>query len=334
LARVRFSHQDKWHLYSELEKLAGAGFSIADSIETVLEQRPPPGQGAFLKELKAGLDAHKTVGDSVAAIRGVVVTPLESTILSAAEKGGHLPEGFGHLSEYFAMAHRTAREIKGKLIYPLVLLHCGILIPAAPKLILAPDKKAVVFQTLGLLLGLYLVVGSGILLFRQLHRNSARGVAADGFLRKIPMVGKVRQALAMSRFTKVFEIFLLAGQRMDTGLKAASEAAQSGLILDAVTREVIPVVRAGNRAGPALNHRAFPPAFARSYVTAEKAGSLDKDMHRWAIVYQEEALTRMERLASAVPKIIYGFIVIFVVWQILSMYMGYLGGMMKMIDEI
>ena len=46
---------------------------------------------------------------------------------------------------------------------------------------------------------------------------------ADSLLNRIPLLGKVRKFSALERFSSVFEIFLLAGMKMDESTRAAPD---------------------------------------------------------------------------------------------------------------
>jgi type II secretory pathway component PulF len=209
------------------------------------------------------------------------------------------------------------------MIYPVVLLHAGVLLPGLVKIVLAVDRKAAIIHILMILLGLYAVAVVMFFVFRNLVRTASTSAGVDGFLRKIPIVSKVRRSLSMSRFCKVMQIHLLAGQRMDTSLTAAAEASQSGQILDSVIHQVVPAVKDGDHAGKHFDQRIFQPTFIRSYKTAEEAGTLDTDMERWSKASHGEAVLAMDRLAAAAPKILYGLVVVYVVYQIFGMFSGY-----------
>lgn len=327
---MNFPPDQKHLFYSELAKLTGAGFSVVDAADTLLDQKLPPAQERYLKGLKTGvIDRSETIAEAIDAITLVPITPLEKSITSAAEKGGQLQQGFQHLADYFQMLHRARRRIRAGLIYPLVLLHAGILLPAAVKIILAPVRGPAIKETLIILFSVYVIVAVGFFLFKNLVQKASHSASADAWLRKIPLVGKVRYALAMSRFCKVHQIYLLSGQRMDAALLAAAHGSQSGLILESIKTEVIPEVIDGQHAGPFLDKKVFQPAFVRSYVTAEEAGSLDTDMARWSALSQEDAVQRMDQLAAAAPKVVYAVVAIFVIYQIFTLANTYYFGPIK-----
>ncbi len=318
---MKFSSEQKSLFYNELAKLAGSGFSILESADAVLDNHPPSAQRSYLQQLKQGVGNEKlTIAESIDRIEGVPISELEKTVIDAAEKGGQLERGFAHLAEYFAMTDKAARRVRSQLVYPAILLHAAILLPMAPRLVMADDKGKVIAQTAAILFGLYVVLWIGWMVFGMLHRKAGHCAKADGILRRLPLVGKVRRSLSMSRFSKVMEIFLLAGQRIDTSLKAAGTASQSGIVNQSLTTRVVPEVESGNPAGPAFDKSVFPPTFVRSYTTAEQSGTLDKDMARWSKAFHEEAVISLERLSKWAPKVVYVVVAAFVIVQIFSLF--------------
>ena len=130
---------------------------------------------------------------------------------------------------------------------------------------------------------------------------------------------------------------LLCGRGPAAALRSAGPASGSGSVSTAVSSLVLPAVEAGGPAGPAMvadGGKTFPPAFARSYATAEEAGKIDEDLGRWSIVFAADAETSIDRLATGAPKVIYFLVVIFVVYQIFQMANGYYGAMGRMIDQM
>ena len=122
----RLSARAKSRLYSNLEKYARSGMGMEKACSSLLEQpRLNQAENEVYLAMLGGLRQGESIG---AAIGGAsdVATPLEIEIVSAAEQGGMLEEGFSHLAEYFRRMDLTrGRVIKG-LIYPLILLHVAV----------------------------------------------------------------------------------------------------------------------------------------------------------------------------------------------------------------
>ncbi len=322
----------KAQLYHELAKLSGAGFPITQAAETALDARPPADQRRFLEGLKSGIEGGARL--SGAADAAGDISPLEVSVLRAAEEGGRIPEGFGHLARYFEMRHKAARKIRAGLVYPAVLLHLAVLLPALPKAAMSRDIGGTAIGVATTLFAAYALVCVGVLAYRRLSRSARDSRGADSLLRRIPMVGKTRHAFALSRFAEVLRIGLLSGRGPLKSLRSAADASGSGTIRDAVATEVLPEIESGHPAGPALladRGRNFPPTFARAYATAEESGTLDTEMGRWATAFAGQAETAIDRLSAAAPKVIYFGVVILVVWQIFQlagMYFAPIQGLM------
>ena len=308
-------------LYFELSKLSGAGFAITDATAAALDSKPSGNQRRFLEELQSGVKSGKSLSAS-AESSSVNLTPLEISVIRAAEEGGRIAEGFTHLARYFQTREKAARKIRAGLLYPALLLHLAIILPAMPKAIISGDfQKQATLVTITLL-GIYLLLGICFITLRAAGRKASTTTAFDSILRAIPLVGRVRQQFAMTRFCEVMHIHLLAGSVPSKAIQAAAQASASGRIITVCDLTILPEVENGNPAGPALianGGRDFPAAFARSYTTSEEAGCLDVDMQRWAGIFAEQAESAIERMASGIPKIVYLFVFILVLWQVINM---------------
>jgi type II secretory pathway component PulF len=313
------------HIYNEFAKLVGAGFGIDKAAEAVLAQNPPRGLAAFAGSVKDGLDAGKSIAESVADAP-LPISPLESRLIAAAEKGGRVEDGFAHLAHYFEIVDRNAQRIRTGLVYPVILLHLAVVLPAIPAAVAGGGWRGFATTVAVQLVVLYIAAAIGAVVFRRLAARAQTDPAPDRLLNRIPLVGAARRNSALSRFCKVFEIFVLAGQRTSEATSAAGQASGSG-VLQAASHRVESSLADGNPLGPELlaYPEAFPNPLARSLATAEESGTLEKDLHRWASLFQTNADEAMTRLSDWGTKLIYAFAVIFVAWQVIRLFTGYLG---------
>ena len=308
-------------LYHELSKLSKAGFAITDAAAAALDSRPPANQRLFLEELQRGVEAGKTLSGAAGAA-SANLTALEISILKAAEEGGKIAEGLAHLAHYFEIREKAARKIRAGLLYPALLLHLAVILPALPKAVISRDFQWQAFCVIATLLAIYLLLGSGYIALRT--------------LRKIPFVGRVRHAFALSRFCEVLHIHLLSGSGPAKAIRAAAQASASGRILASCRQHILPAIETGNPAGPVLianGRRDFPPAFARAYSTGEESGRLDEEMQRWALTFADQAERAVDRMSAGLPKLIYLLVVILVIWQIFNMANMYFAPIEQFMDQ-
>ncbi|MCW1925379.1 type II secretion system F family protein [Luteolibacter arcticus] len=319
---MAFSAAQKHLFYTEIAKLLEAGFGIREAGRAMLDTRLPALQADLLRRMDADLEAGKSIADSFGA---GVITPLERSIIGAGERGGRMAPAFQHLADYFGMLASARREALGAMAYPAFLLHLGLFVGIlAPGMMSQKEFPEILRDFVLTVLALYAV---GFLLWlglKALLRSASGSTALDGFLRRIPVLGGARRAMAMARFTKVYHTCLLAGLSMHETVETSCEASHSAIIRNA-GKKLAQALKDGGPLGPTMmSCGAFPSAFARSYATAEESGSLDKDLARWAAVYQEDAARGTKTAAGVVSKLVYFAVLLFVAWTIISSYGGYL----------
>ena len=330
---MRPGPRQKSLFHAEMAKLLEAGFDIRKAADAMRATRLPRAQESLLDHLSRGLDEGRTIADALAADRAAV-GEIERHMLRAGERGGRLAQAFRHLADYFEMIAQARAEILKSRVYPLVMLHLGLVLAAVPGTAIldgldAGELLPRVLRNLAVAYGMAAVLA---FLFRLLWSWAARGAVADRVLLRVPWLGRARRDLAMARFCHVYHACLLSGLPMVETVRVATRAARSGMLLDA-GESLAAAAASGHPLGPAfLGCGAFPPAFARSYATAEEAGALDTDLERWARLYQAEAMASLRRAAVALPKFLYLLILLFVGWRIVRFYTGYFQGLEKIME--
>ena len=319
-SRARHKHL----FYSEIAKLLGAGFDIRKAAAVLMDTQLPPAQAALLKDLNRGLEAGQSITTAFSKDTKII-SELERSIIGAGERGGKLAPAFQHLADYFGMLASAHREVVKSMIYPIIVLHLGIIIAVVPGALMKGEVSLA--QILGSLMVTLLVV-YGVMLaalfsIRAVLNKAPENPGIDRMINRIPWVGNARRNMAMARFCKVYHSCLLAGISMRETTQLASAAAHSGVIREAGV-ELVAVAKSGNALGPQfLKDGAFPKTFARSYATGEEAGTLDKDLGNWAKVFQGDAESSARTLAVMIPKVLYFFILGFVLWKVVGFYGGY-----------
>lgn len=313
----------KSRLYANFAKYAHSGMGMEKACESLLRQpRLRAGERRIYERLRSGLREGRTIGASLGSA-GSLISPLEVEVVTAAEEGGRLEKGLDHLATYFHRADQTRKRIVGGLAYPLVLLHLAIpattlAVTAFRSFSLDGSSPAFSFADAFLKMGKafavsYLVLAviiAGAILLHRLARTSG---LIDGVLRRLPLLGPARLAIAMERFAAVFEIFLLAGKTMSASLAGAGAASGSGLLREA-SAGASQIVAEGDLLAVAIFSApaAFPSDFASGVASAEEAGVLDREMAEWGRYYAEAARTAMDRLGEWTPRLFYWAILLFV----------------------
>lgn len=330
---VKFSAKDKFVLYSELAKLQEAGFPMENALDTLEHHPLPPACLHFVRSTKQRLAEGKSITEAIELIEEIPIGGIERNLIEAGERGGKLADVFQHLANYFERVHEARRAVLRGLVYPAVLFHLAVFLSAAPRLftvgLWAALKPCLI--AMAIFYALVVVIWFG---FQFLHRQSLAGESADRLLGRVPVLGKLRRMLALERFTEVFRIYLMTAFKPSEAIAAAGEASQSGYLRGHSSR-VGKQLESGEALGPLLlSSRAFPKDFSAAMSTAEQAGTLDKELRRWSNHYSARAVESFARLEAWLPKIVYAVICVYVVWQIGSVYFGYLNTATGILDDI
>jgi type II secretory pathway component PulF len=327
---MSFSAAQKHLFYTEIAKLLEAGFGIRDAGRVMLDHRLPVRQAALLKDMEQELDAGKSITEAFSHDEQAI-SGMERSIIGAGERGGRMAPAFQHLADYFGMLAEARRDALQAMIYPAVMLHLGIFVPFLVRYFGSGESAAEMFFKFGLtMLVVYACGFAAWLGVKAVLAAATTHPAVDSLLQRIPMIGGARRAMMMARFTKVYHTALLAGLSMRETVETAAEASRSARIKEAAARMADTLLREGGALGPIfISSGAFPSAFARSYATSEEAGSLDKDLSRWAKVFQEDAARGSKFLAAALPKIAYFLVLLYVAWTIVSFYTNMYSGLLE-----
>jgi type IV pilus assembly protein PilC len=317
--------------YSEIAKLVDAGFDIRRATAVLLDTRLPASQVALLKNLHRGLDAGESITTAFGR-NGNSITELERCIIGAGEQGGKLAPAFQHLADYFGMLAAVRRELVSGMIYPLITMHLGIIIGILPNAFMAGKMtlEQILASLVTTLLTVYAAVFISAMVVRMILKAAPESAVIDRLIDRLPWIGKTRKNLAMARFCRVYHSCLLSGISMRETVQLSSSAAQSGMIREAGVR-LARVVKDGGALGPPLMAEdAFPKSFARSYLTGEEVGTLDKDLANWSRLYQQDAAASARTMSVMVPKVLYFLILAFVAWKVVGFFGNYYDGLDQM----
>jgi type II secretory pathway component PulF len=319
------SPKEKHLLYSELAKLTGAGFPIDKAADTLLNQHASGSAATFARGIKDGLARGTKIHEAIRETP-LDISELELSVIESAEQGGKLEDGFDHLADYFKLLQTTRRQMFKNALYPIAMVHAAIPLFAIASSVLSGESFLKI-----LLFRFAFVYAVGVVLFivaRMLLKAGQQSETVDRFLTSIPVIGKARRALALTRFCKVFHIHLLSGGNISDAVEMAGTAAQSAAVKGSALR-MVPAIKGGNTLGPQmLESRIFPKDFAHAVHSAEEAGELDTEMSRWAGYMHSTAVTSMENVGEWLPRIFYVLIMAFVTYLIFQGWYQYSNSLM------
>lgn len=318
------------NLYHQVGTSLAAGIPLAETLQFLVDQSP----GADRASLAASAERLRKGSSLTEALRrsGGPQPEFDIALLAAAEQSGHLDAACRRLGEHYAERAKVARQVRGQLIYPAILLHMAVLVfPNSELTALVMDGEVASFVTAKLLV-LAPIYAAAYLIVRLLRGEGSFSwrLFLDRFLAHVPVFGSARRNLALASLCAALEGLVRAGVSMGRAWETAA-AASGSPALQAGVSTWRPVVEAGKAPSELVGESPeFPPTFAKLYRTGEVSGALDETLKRMQRLYQEEGSRQLQIAAEWAPRLLYIGIVLTIAAQVISFYSGFnsrLGGL-------
>ena len=323
----------KARMYRELGKLLGASFPMDKSITMLLNQNPRGPKHDFLAGIDKGFAQRMSFAEAMRVYNHGSAGSMELSLIEAGEQSGRLAESCVHLAHYFETWSKGIREARGAMIYPMLLLHLGVVLPEVSRFYMQGALGKETHPAAAILWRLILFWLALLLLWAAwgaLTRAAVRSDGTDRLLNRLPLIGAVRRHWALARFTQVFHSGLLAAMRISECLRLGGDASQSGTLLKGSQMAAATVERGGTLSGGLADSRCFPQDFTNSVATAEAAGGMDREMARWAEAEISLATEAQRNAADWYPKALYFGVVGYVAFRIVMMFKEYFGAIFEM----
>ena len=328
---MTLSVKDKARLYREFSKLFAASFPMDKSVSMLAEQHTSGPRHLFLQGLQAGLTSKLSFAEALKTQNSALASDLELSLIDSGERSGRLAQACEHLAHYFETWDKGIREARGALVYPLLLMHVGVILPEISRYMMLSAIKEIailpaIFWRLGLFwAGLFLIWA----LWRALSRAAIRSESTDRVLNLIPLIGSVRRHWALARFCQVFHSALLAAMRISECLHMSGEGSQSGTLKQGSDKAASNVELGDTLANGLAKTGSFPRLFVNAIATAEASGGLDRELERWAQAETDLAVEAQKRAADWIPKVLYFAVLGYIATRIISFASDYFGTIMN-----
>lgn len=307
--------------YQQLAQLTAAGLGLIQSLQQLERHPPAASYREPIRRLLSGINQGLTVSEALGQL-GRWTPEFDLALIHAGEQSGRLDQCFRLLSEYYSERASLARQLLMELAYPAFLFHFAIFILPFSQFFASGNLLRYLLQTFGVLLPIYGITALLIFASQNRHGESWRAFVEE-VLQVVPVLGKARRELALSRFAAALEALLSAGVAMIEGWQLAAAASGSPALknLAAAWR---PLMRDGNTPGEMMNAtRFFPPLFSGQYASGELSGSLDDALKRLSRYYREEGTRKLRLLAQWVPRFIYLGVMFLIAYKVINFYLGY-----------
>jgi len=299
----------------QFSTMLDAGLPLVQGLTILAEQTDNKTFQNILKQIVNDVEGGSVLAEALGK-HPKIFDDLFVNLVAAGEAGGILDSIFQRLATYIEKAEKLKSQIKGAMVYPLVVVSIAILVISVILIFVIPIFEQM-FADFGSALPvptqivvnmsrflknniLYFIVAVFLiyLLFKK-YRNSTGGrKKIDALLLKLPVIGLILKKIAIARFTRTLGTMISSGVPILEGLEIVAKT--SG---NAVLEEVILELRSSISGGqtisePLSGSDIFPGMVVQMISVGEATGALDTMLAKIADFYDDEVDTAVAAMTS------------------------------------
>jgi type IV pilus assembly protein PilC len=326
----------------QLSNLVNAGLPLMRALAVLIDQT----EDTTLKESLVAVQADVESGIAFSAALAKQPRAFPSLMVSlvrVGEAGGFLGDSLKMIAETYQADAELRDKLKAAATYPMVVLAIAVLaaigmitfivpvfesmfaslggeLPLPTRLLVMTSRNMV---WIGPLLAVGVVAG-WVLWTRNRNTEAVRKVVGPTVLR-MPVFGKLATKLAVSRFARNLSMMLKSGVPLLQALDTVAQTSNNWAIEKAIS-DVQASVREGRSfARPLAASGVFPPLVAQMVAVGEESGTLPEMLVSISDIYDAEAKSATEQLASVLEPILIVLVGIMIGSMVLALYMPIFG---------
>lgn len=314
--------QDKIFFTRNLQTMLEAGISVDQAISTTAEQTSNPAFRAALfdiaQKLQSGQPLHRSLG-----LYPKYFSPFFMNMIRVGESSGKLDETLSHLLRQQEQDAALKTKARSAAIYP-VIIFCVLILMVTLMLTFVIPKVAGILGSFNVQLPLatrillfishavttygYIIIPVLAILIYLFYRwtKSKRGKWRwDGFLLRIPRIGKIIQEYNVALFTRSLTALLQSGVSLDQAIELSGSVVPNQRFAQAATKGIT-FIQKGIPLHEVLkgSPQLWPPLSLRMVEVGEKTGKLTHMLERLAVFYESSVQTSLTNLSAVIEPLL------------------------------
>jgi len=305
----------------ELATALEAGLPLLQALKTTRRQAANERLAEILdfliERVESGQPLHVAARDYGAPFDDMIVG-----MLRAADASGRMPEVLHQLADLLERSVELRRELVGATVYPLivaglialsVVVLVTFVLPKVMQPILAADRELpwptqVLLATADFVRTWWLaIIAVGVAAafgWRRWIAEPRNRFAFDGFLLRIPVLGRLLRDVAVARFTRTLGTLVSAGIPIITALRIVRDTLGNAVLTDAIDRVEDKVTTGQSLAEPLEKCGHFPPLLVQIVNIGERSGRLETMLLHAAGAFDRQVNNSIKLFTKALPPVL------------------------------
>ncbi|MEQ9500851.1 MAG: type II secretion system F family protein [Deltaproteobacteria bacterium] len=315
-----------------------AGLPLVQCLEILGSQQANVHFAKVISTVKNDVESGSTLADALGK-HNKVFDDLYVNLVAAGEVGGILDTILNRLATYMEKNLKLARQVKGAMVYPsVVLMVAGAVtavlliwvIPVFEKMFrdfggaLPAPTQFVIDLSNGLraqIIPTIIGIVALIVIYKLIGRTPKGQLVYHSITLKAPIIGPLFRKVAVAKFTRTLGTMISSGVPILDALQITARSAGNKVIENAImyTRERISEGR--TMADPLAETGVFPPMVVQMIAVGESTGAMDSMLQKIADFYEEEVDAAVAALTSLIEPLMMVVLGILLGGLIIAMYL-------------
>lgn len=318
--------------------LINAGIPVTDSLKILSEGLRPGLLKEASSQVKGSIETGRRLADSMAQVPNVF-DKLYVNMIQAGEEAGILDGILNRLAIYMEKSEKIKGQVKGALVYPMVIVVVAIIVIAGILIFIIP-KFMELFSSSGkeppmltqMVVNLsnsmvshwyiyLLVLVVGPIAFTQWLKTNEGKDAFDRFIIKAPVFGEVVQKSSIARLTRTLSTLLSSGVGLIEAIDISAKTSGNIVIQQSLMRSKDSVMQGRTFAAPLTKEKVFPDMVVQMIAIGEQSGTLDVMLGKIADFYEDEVETAVKAMTSLLEPLLMVVLGGIIAFLVIAMYL-------------
>jgi len=312
---------DKASFTRYMSLMISSGLSISQGIDSLAEDTKYPVMRKILNDLSYGLKSGQKVSEVLERYPNVFDEVFISMV-KAGEASGTLGDTFSYLSDKLRAEYELDRNIKGAMVYPVVIF-AALLLMGFVLIVFVLPKIGGVFKTMDIDLPLptlillnvgeftrdnMFIVFPGLIIGLALTwvaiPKKKMKTWLNGILVRMPITGSIIRRVDYARLTRTLGVLLKSGVSITEAINISV-----GTVSQPKLRELAPILKERLLKGVELSRilketKIFPAFITQMLTVGEKSGNLEDVLAEVGQYYAEEAEADLKNIAQVIEPVL------------------------------
>ena len=328
---------------TQLSDLLNGGVTLLESLTILANESADPQMAEIHVDVRDQVADGNSLDEAMSKHPNVF-SDLVISMVRAGLEGAFLEESLEHVAGFLQKQDQLRSKVAGAMTYPIVLMVVGFVVMLVLVLYIVPmfepffERLERSGSGLPLVTVLLLAFSHGLVKYGLLIAVAAvalvvmlgKGIQTekgrrifDGLRVKVPLLGPVFHAMAVSRFCRVLGTLLRNGVPILKSLDISSESTGNVLLAETIRQSAENISSGNSLAGPLAASGLVPPQVMAMIRVAEESNSLESVLVKIADRMDEKTERKLDSLVRLIEPLMLlgiGAMVMFIIVGVLLPY--------------